>query len=93
MRSKSLLMPVPPAPTAQEVAMRPELVRQMCETIRDKVNDMDIEHMVSIGITCDGAPRIFHTYGRDLPLLEVAQLLEDIATMAREQDAKGKSND
>ncbi len=84
-RSRSLLMPVKAAPSAQEIALRPELVKQMLATASSKVNEMGIEHAVIIGLTDTGSPHIFHTYGDKLPLEDVIQLLEDLATMGRAQ--------
>lgn len=70
-------------PTAEEVVLRPELVKEMLRTIVDKVDDMDIEHMVAIGVTPAGAPIVFHSYGKDLPMKRVANMLEDLARQAR----------
>lgn len=72
-------------PTAQEVALRPDLVKQMLTTAHGRVYEDEVEHALYIGLTPDGTPRVYHTWGKELTLLEVAQLLEDIATMAREQ--------
>ncbi len=82
-RSKSLLLPEKAAPSAEEVAARPDLVKQMLSTVSDKVYEHDLEHAVIIGLTTQGAPKIYHTYGRDLPMKEVAQLLSDLAALAR----------
>lgn len=70
-------------PTSEEVALRPELVRQMLEQVKEVVNEHDLEHMVMVGITTDGAPRVYHTYGKDLPMGEVRKLLADLAILAR----------
>lgn len=83
---KSLLEPTPAAPTAEEIALRPELLRELFRTVRDIVTEHDLEHAVVIGITTTGAPRIYHSYGRDLPMKEVAKLLTDLAALARKTD-------
>lgn len=72
-------------PTAEEVALRPELVKQLLSTVGRYVDQHDLEHMVAIGITTDGSPRVYHSYGSDLPLTDVAQLLEDLAALTRAQ--------
>lgn len=88
MRRRSILEPLPALPSAEEVANRPELVKQMLKTASEHVNDMDIEHAVLIGLTPSGDTRLFHTYGRDLPMKDVASLLTDLATKARKQARK-----
>ncbi len=70
-------------PTAEEVALRGELVKEMLRTAVDKVDELDVEHAVFIGVTTSGAPIVFHTYGRDLPMKQVANMLEDLAKQAR----------
>lgn len=83
--SRSLIAATERQPTEQEIALRPELVKQMLNTVSQYVNEHDIEHAVVVGITTDGNPRLYHSYGKDLALGDVAQLLEDIAALARKQ--------
>lgn len=75
-------------PTSEEVALRPELVRKMLETVSEFVDLHGLEHAVVIGITEEGGTKIYHSYGRDLPMSEVVSLLEDIAAQGREQMEK-----
>ena len=72
-------------PTSEELAMRPELVKLMLNKVVSLVDEQDTEHAVVIAITPDGTPSVFHSYGESLALEDVASLLEDLATMAREQ--------
>ncbi len=79
----SALVPPKAAPSAEEVAARPELLKQMLRTIEAQVDPMDLEMALVLARTTDGAIRLFHSYGRDLPPKEVAQLLTDAALAAR----------
>ncbi len=87
-RRKSLLTPTKAAPSAEEVAARPDVVKLLLEEAAKKVYDLDIEHAVLMGITTTGAPVLFHTYGQDLTMAEVARLFTDVAAMARKQARK-----
>ncbi len=88
MARKNMLTPVKAAPSAEEVAARPDVVKLMLEEAGKKVYDLDIEHAVLMGVTTKGAPVLFHTYGQDLTMAEVATLFTDVAAMARKQARK-----
>ncbi len=77
------LVPPKAAPSPEEVAARPDLLKQMLKTIDEKVYDMDLEMAIVLAFTSTGEIRLFHSYGRDLPPREVAQMLTDAATAAR----------
>ncbi len=79
----SALVPPKAAPSPEEVAARPDLLKQMLKTIDDKVYEMDLEMALVLAFTTTGEIRLFHSYGRDLPPREVATLLTDAAAAAR----------
>ncbi len=87
-RRASLLTPAQAAPSAEEIAARPELLKQMLQTASDNVYEHDIDMAVLVAFTPDGTPKIYHTYGRDLSMTEVARLFADISTMARKLSRK-----
>ncbi len=60
----------------------------MLATVSDKVYEHDLEHAVIVGFTTKGAPCVYHTYGRDLDMAEVARLFTDIAALARKEARK-----
>ncbi len=87
---KSLLTPTKSLPSAQEVAARPDLVKELLKSVNENVYEHDLEYVVVIGITPSGDHKIYHSYGRDLPTNEVASLLTDLAAMARKAGRKAK---
>ncbi len=82
-RRKSALTPEKAAPSAEEVAARPDLVKLMVESFSERVYELDVEHAIILGITTTGAPVVFHTYGKDMSMTEVARMLQDASTAAR----------
>ncbi len=82
-KRRSLLTPEKHAPSAEEIAARPQLLEQMLLKVVECINEHDLEMAVVVGLTPKGEPRIYHTYGRDLGMLEVAHLFGDLSTMAR----------
>ncbi len=75
-RRKSLLDPERPAPSAEEVAARPDLLKAMLAEVSEQVYPMDLEMGVLVCLTTTGEHRVFHTYGRDLPTEDVARLFQ-----------------
>lgn len=88
MKRRSLLMPEKAAPSKEEIAARPELVKQMLATASQNVDAHDLEFAIVVGITSTGGHKIYHSYGKDLPMEEVARLLTDLAAMARKAGRK-----
>ncbi len=70
------------APSAQEIAARPELVKAMLTKVIECIYDHDLEHALVIGLTPTGDLKLYHTYGEKLSNNEVAALLRDIAKLA-----------
>ncbi len=87
-RKPSVLTPEKAAPSAEEVAARPDLVKLMVEQFSERVYEMDIEHAIIMGITTTGAPVVFHSYGKDLAMSDVARMLQDAATAVRKAGRK-----
>lgn len=76
------------AASAEEIALRPDLVKELLKTVSDKVYEHDVEHVIVVGITPTNQLRLYHSYGKDLPMNELATQLTTIATLARKQGRK-----
>ncbi len=87
-KRRSLLTPEKAPPSAEEVAARPQLLEQMLLKVIELINEHDLEMAVVVGLTPKGEPRIYHTYGKDLGMLEVAHLFGDLSTLARKEARK-----
>ncbi len=87
-RKPSVLTPEKALPSAEEVAARPDLVKLMVEQFSGRVYEMDIEHAIIMGVTTAGSPVVFHSYGKDLPMSDVARMLQDAATAVRKAGRK-----